>query len=177
MGLWPHEWRKHQHDYRFAQPLVRGSFVSITIAFDRTVVFDHDGGTIGQFDFGDTFVPSASFVPGQDQFNDLDLYLMPVGATSLDDRIALSQSSGSTIDHLFAQIPATGQYEFWINQFNDNVFDGQNYAIAWWADAAPTHASLGTMTAMELCKRMTTPYGRMPLARRMPRWMATPMAS
>jgi hypothetical protein len=129
--------------YKFAQPLLKGSFVSLTIAFDRTVVFDQDGGTVGQFDFGDTFVPSASFVKGQDQFNDLDLYLMPMGATSLDDRIALSQSSGSTIDHLFAQIPATGQYEFWVNQFGNSLGGGQNYAVAWWADAALTPTNQG----------------------------------
>jgi hypothetical protein len=122
--------------YKFAQPLVRGSFVSTTVAFDRKVVFDTDAGTTGTFDFGDSFKSSNdAFVPGVDQINDLDLYLMPMGATSLDDAIALSDSAGNTFEHLFAQIPATGQYEFWINQFSSNLGDGQDYAVAWWADA------------------------------------------
>jgi hypothetical protein len=125
-----------QIKYQFAQPLVAGSFVSITVAFDRRVVFEDDAGTAGQFDFGDSFEESTSFVPGQDQTNDLDLFLLPLGAPSADNPIAFSQSSDATIEHLFAQIPTTGMYEFWVHQFDNDLGNGQDYAVAWWAMAA-----------------------------------------
>ncbi|MFO0789992.1 MAG: PEP-CTERM sorting domain-containing protein [Pirellulales bacterium] len=123
--------------YQFDKPLVGGSFVSITLAYDRTVTFDSDGGSPNFYDIGDTFNPSATFVPGQDQRNDLDLYLLPKGATAadLDNPIAFSDSSDSTIEHLFAQIPTTGEYEFWVYQFDNNLgVSNENYAVAWWAD-------------------------------------------
>jgi hypothetical protein len=122
--------------YQFDKPLVGGSFVSITLAFDRTVTFDDDGGNPNFYNPGDTFNPSSSFVPGQDQRNDLDLYLLPKGATSIEDNpIAFSQSSDSTIEHLFAQIPTPGEYEFWVYQFDNPLgIAGQHYGVAWWAD-------------------------------------------
>jgi hypothetical protein len=122
--------------YQFAQPLVAGSFVSITVAFDRRVVFETDAGTADQFDFGDSFEESTSFVPGQDQTNDLDLFLLPLGAPNANNPIAFSQSSDATIEHLFAQIPTTGMYEFWVNQFDNDLGNGQDYAVAWWAMVA-----------------------------------------
>jgi hypothetical protein len=129
--------------YQFSQSLLAGSFVSITLCFDRHVTFDMDSGVAGEYDIGDTFKPSTSFVPGQDQLNDLDLYLLPKGSTNFDNPIALSDSSDSGIEHIFAQIPATGDYEFWVYQFGNNFGGPDHYAAAWWAMAAITHASTG----------------------------------
>jgi hypothetical protein len=121
--------------YQFAQPLVAGSFVSITVAFDRRVIFETDNGTTNQFDFGDSFEESTTFVPGQDQTNDLDLFLLPMGATNTDNPIAFSQSSDDSVEYLFAQIPSSGMYEFWVQQFDNDLGNGQDYAVAWWANA------------------------------------------
>ncbi len=52
--------------------------------------------------------------------NDLDLYLLRKGATSNDDAIALSDRSDSKIEQLIAQIPTTGDYEFWVYQYSSN---------------------------------------------------------
>lgn len=63
--------------------------------------------------------------------------MLPKGATAadLDNPIAFSDSSDSTIEHLFAQIPTTGEYEFWVYQFDNNLgVSNENYAVAWWAD-------------------------------------------
>lgn len=124
------------HKYQFGQQeILGGSFISITLAFDRKVVFDTDNGTPDFFDAGDTFLPSSSFIPGQDQISDLDLYLLPKGAEDISEAIAQSISYDSTIDHIFFQIPATGEYEFWVHQYDDDA-GPVNYGIAWWALAA-----------------------------------------
>jgi hypothetical protein len=122
--------------YQLSQPLQAGSFASLSLAYDRDVAFDSDSGTSNEYDFGDTFEPSLSFVPGDDQANDLDLYLLPKGATDFDNPIAQSISTDSTIEHIFAQIPTTGEYEIWVHQFDNDIGIGQNYALAWWAMAA-----------------------------------------
>jgi hypothetical protein len=120
--------------YKFNQNLVGGSFVSITLAFDRTVQFA-TGGAGGVFHSGDTFTPSANAIdPGEDQLSDLDLYLLPKGATNINQAVAASTAFG-TVDHFFYQIPfaQSGEYEFWVNEFNNNT-DPEKYAVAWWAD-------------------------------------------
>jgi hypothetical protein len=128
--------------YRFNQALVAGSFVSITLAFDRTVTFANDQNSNGKFDFGDTFNASTDMDhPGEDQLSDLDLYLLPKGATSKGQAVASSEAFG-TVDHIFFQIPFDmgGQYEFWVSQFNANI-DPEHYAVAWWADGTGTLTS------------------------------------
>ena len=61
--------------------------------------------------------------------------MLPKGADNTDDAIAFSDSSDSTIEHLFAQIPTTGQYEFWVYQFDNPLgIANEPYGVAWWAD-------------------------------------------
>jgi hypothetical protein len=67
--------------YVFNQELAEGSYISITLAWDRRVALDDDSGIPGAFDSGDTF-EIYSEPDADDQINDLDLYLMPRGATS-----------------------------------------------------------------------------------------------
>jgi Subtilase family len=132
--------------YAIAQPLLGESFISITMAWDRGVAFDIDGGTPGEYDVGDTFESFTKFPPNalaDDVINDLDLYLLPAGSTDTSEAIAASLSNDSTIEHLFFQIPATGQYEIWVEQFDSDLGDGQDYAIAWWAAAAASGTTQG----------------------------------
>ncbi len=122
--------------YVFADALQGGSFISITLAWDRVVLFNDENATPGEYDIGDTFDPwTDNISPADDVINDLDLYLLPAGATDINDAIAASLSNDSTIEHLFFQIPTTGNYEFWVNQF-DAEFGSQVYAAAWWARSA-----------------------------------------
>jgi hypothetical protein len=70
--------------YKFNRQLPEGSFVSVMLAYDRKVEFDTDGGTAGVFDPGDTFQKYVINDPAADDvISDLDLYLMPRGATNL----------------------------------------------------------------------------------------------
>jgi len=126
--------------YPFSLPLVGGSFLSITLAWDRHVEFQTDTAPFNEFNIGDTFQPSMSPAiqpENDDQINDLDIHLLPKGALNLGSEIATSFSAVGTLEHLFFRIPATGEYEFWINQFDADIAGGQDYAVAWWAAAVP----------------------------------------
>jgi hypothetical protein len=74
--------------YAINQPLLGGSFISVTMAWDRNVVFNDEVNANGLFDFGETFEQYSAFPPSQphadDVINDLDLYLVPAGLT-IDD--------------------------------------------------------------------------------------------
>ena len=131
--------------YAIAQPLLADSFISISMAWDRVVTFDNDGGTPGEYDVDDTFQPWLDAPPpADDVINELDVYLMHAGATNIGAAIATSFSNDSTIQHLFFKIPTTGEYEFWVNQWDDEANNnGQDYAIAWWAKSAANPASTG----------------------------------
>jgi hypothetical protein len=47
------------------------------------------------------------------------------------------------VEHLFFQIPETGEYEFWIHQWDDEAGPSQDYGVAWWASALPSGTSFG----------------------------------
>ncbi len=121
--------------YRFNQDLQAGSFVSITLAWDREVVFDVDGGTAGVYDIGDTFEeyvdPGFGF-PADDVINDLGLYFQPAFAGSINQARAFSTGNG-TLQHIFFQVETTGAFEFWVRQTDEDVSVNQDYAVAWWA--------------------------------------------
>jgi MYXO-CTERM domain-containing protein len=118
--------------YRLNQQLPAGSFISITLTFDRTVT---KSGVNGIYHSGDTFSQSADPFgnPGYDQYTDLDLYLLPKNSFDISDAIAESVDNTGTVDHIFFQIPNTGEYEFWVDPFN-NTKGAEDYAVAWWAD-------------------------------------------
>jgi hypothetical protein len=118
--------------YIFNRALRGGSFVSITLAWDRFTPLSLDNNGDGDFDPGDEFM---NFVEPSDAFNDLKLYLLPKGATDVSQAIASSTSSQMTVEHMFFSIPTTGEYEFWVTQLsqNANPTNQQNYAVAWWA--------------------------------------------
>jgi hypothetical protein len=124
--------------YVLSQPLLGGSFISITIAWDRVVTLN-DTNSNGLFDFDESFQQYNDYPPtsptADDVINDLDLYLVPAGM-AIEDAVATSLSNDSTIEHMFFRIPMTGQYEIWVNQFDADIAGGQDYGIAWWARSA-----------------------------------------
>lgn len=134
--------------YVFAQQLTAGMFVSVTLVWDRRVDLDNDAGTLGAFNAGDTFTKSESpsFQPeNDDQINDLDLHFLPQGAISTATEVAASISTVGTVEHIFFRIPTTGNYEFWVSQFDQESFTptGQDYAVAWWYGTAPPIVAQG----------------------------------
>lgn len=128
------------NEYQFTDPLPAGSFVSITLAWDRLLSLATDNGVQGAFDTGDTFEIAGDFDEG---YNDLDIYLLPLGSLTIDDAVARS-ISGNNLEHVFFQIPTTGMYEFWVYEFDNPLFSqGTDYAVAWWAFDGPPGPMLG----------------------------------
>ncbi len=121
--------------YAFSQELMAGSYISITLAWDREVTFLSDGGAPGVFDSGDEF-NGYSELDADDVINDLQLYLMPKGSTSTNpivDAIWTSTQDFMPLEHIFFQIDMQGEYEIWVQQQDSDLGGGQDYAIAWWA--------------------------------------------
>lgn len=119
--------------YRFNQHLVQGSFIAITLAFDRNVQFAFDNGTSNHYDSGDSFQPSTNFqTPGADQINDLDLFLVD---TTSGQTEALSTNGVSTIEHIFWQVRTSDNYQIEVHQtgFDGGDANGDvDYGLAWW---------------------------------------------
>ncbi len=107
--------------------------------------FLNDGGTQDAFDAGDTFKvytqdpndPQADSV-----INNLRLWLLPGDANTTSDAIAVSDFNEGTVQHIFFQLPTTGQYQFWVEQVDAETAVGttQSYGIAWWAKSATLSA-------------------------------------
>lgn len=89
-------------DYVFNVPLQGGSYLSATLAWERLVVLN-DEDENGLYDLGETFEDRG--------LNNLDLYLMRVEDDDIADSVWSSVSDVDSIEHLFTQIPETGQYK------------------------------------------------------------------
>lgn len=114
-------------DYVLEQPLQRGSFVAVTLAWNRWVdLIDRNGN--GEFDLNESFRDRG--------LNDLNLYLMRVEDDDPRQSISSSISAVDSVEHIFAPVPASGRYKIRV-QFHRRVHAAaQPYAIAWWT--APT---------------------------------------
>ena len=113
--------------YAIDAPLVAGTYFSATLAWDRRILFLTDSGTENQYDIGDDFLDADL-----GNFNSMFLSLVPAGGGT---PVAMSVSSDDTIQHIFAEIPTTQDYELWVEQINEITDDPeftQNYAVAWW---------------------------------------------
>jgi hypothetical protein len=119
--------------YVFNKSLGAGQWVSITLAWDKVINKDNNGGgNAVTYAMGNNFTD-----PGQTA--DLDLYLMPKGATALSQAVWASISTLYTVEHLFFQIQNAGDYEFWVRQAAGTT-NATSYGLAW--QAVPEPASL-----------------------------------
>ncbi len=110
-------------DYVLEKPLQQGSFVSLTLTWDRLVELD-DRNRNGQFDAGEGFINRG--------LNNLDLYLMRVEDTDIHKSVGSSTSDLDNVEHIFHPVPATGRYKIRV-QFRQKINQSiQPYALAWW---------------------------------------------
>lgn len=112
-----------QQDYVLASPLQQGSFVAITLAWDRLVEL-RDSNKNGQFDVGESFRDRG--------LNNLDLYLINTQTNQPEGAICTSISQVDSVEHIFCPVPTRGNYKIRVRfrqQINQPV---QPYAIAWW---------------------------------------------
>ena len=115
-------------DYVLEKPLQQGSFVSLSLAWNRLVELV-DKNRNGEFDLGEEFRDRG--------LNNLNLYLMRVEDTNIDQSVASSTSEVDSVEHIFAKVPRTGRYKIRV-QFDNRVNESvQLYAIAWWTRSVP----------------------------------------
>jgi hypothetical protein len=111
-------------DYNIGSNLKKGSFVSITLAWNRLVELI-DKNQNKQFDVGESFQDKG--------LNNLDLYLIKADASSTDKgSICASISEVESVEHIFCPVPDTGKYKIRV-QYRQQVNGiSQDYALSWW---------------------------------------------
>lgn len=110
------------HSFPFSQTL--SGDVSITLAWDAFI--DKAGPSESIYATGDIFFGAT--------VENLDLYLLPVGWTSLSEAVAESSSYISNVEHIFAQDIPSGDYEILVHQVDGN---DRKYGLAWWFGDGP----------------------------------------
>ena len=123
--------------YVLGTPLGANQYVSLTLCWDRQVFLENDVNGTGRFDSTQDSFSDVSFIP------DLNLYLMPAGATMLDQAVLKSTTKNSTVQHIFSQVTQGRSYEIWVTQASGGDTEIDNYALAWWTLPIVSHASLG----------------------------------
>lgn len=113
-------------DYVLKQPLQQGSFVSITLTWDRIVELK-DTNKNGLYELGESF---------QDRgLNNLDVYLMSAEENDTSKSIWSSESDVDSIEHIFHKIPTTGRYKIRVQYRQKMNEETQHYALAWWTNS------------------------------------------
>ncbi|WP_042341410.1 S8 family serine peptidase [Calothrix sp. PCC 7507] len=114
-------------EYVLAKPLKQGSFVAITLTWDRLIELN-DNNKNQLFDVGENFSDRG--------LNNLDLYLVKADATNSDQGTVCSSISDiDNVEHIFCPIPAAGNYKIRV-QYRQQVNEvTQPYSLAWWTVA------------------------------------------
>jgi hypothetical protein len=111
-------------DYAIALPLKKGSFISVTLTWDRLVELQ-DKNKNKQFDAGERFTDKG--------LNNLNIYLMKAEDKDSKQSIWSSESEVDNIEHIFHKIPENGRYKIRV-QYDRKVNEPvQPYALAWWS--------------------------------------------
>ncbi len=150
-GVTPYLVRKYDNLVQFAP----GSYLSATLAWTRPVTMttkDAMDKTVvaeGPYQAGYKFTAGGKFDGNPAGFDDrppdLNLYLMPKGATKLSDAVWASNSKDSSVEHFFFKLPtkdskdhtgrslysATG-YELWVT--SKETTKSIPYGLAWWGE-------------------------------------------
>ncbi|MBW4562203.1 MAG: S8 family serine peptidase [Mojavia pulchra JT2-VF2] len=111
-------------EYVIAKPLKQGSFVAITLNWDRLVNLN-DKNRNELYDVGESFSDRG--------LNNLDLYLVKADEqNSNTGSVCSSISQIDSVEHIFCPIPATGYYKIRV-QFRQQINEPtQDYGLAWW---------------------------------------------
>jgi hypothetical protein len=110
-------------DYILEKPLKQGSYAAITLVWDRLVELE-DRNNNRRFDEDESFRDRG--------LNNLDLYLLPAAETDLSKNVCASTSKVDSVEHIFCQVPATGQYKIHVSYRNQINEPQQPFGLAWW---------------------------------------------
>ena len=117
MGLW--QYRRFGRLY--FQPT--SGWIAITLTWDRVVALT-DPSNI--YNYGDDFIPNSI----ENQLTNLNLYLLDDD----DTIIASSTAEADSVEHIFFDVGDGGDYKIRVTNAGGGSGDGQDYALAWWAD-------------------------------------------
>ncbi len=110
-------------EYILAKPLTQGSFVSMTLVWNRLVELN-DINKNKQYDLGENFQSRG--------LNNLNLYLVNAESNNVPSSICTSISDVDSVEHIFCPVPSPGKYKIRV-QFSRQVNKAtQPYALAWW---------------------------------------------
>ncbi len=125
--------------YEIGPALRAGSYISITLTWDRIVEFDIDQGNDNIYQIGDTFetYPTGNL---EEVMNDLDIYLVQRGQEFFEalpgaGSIGEIAFGGYNLEHVFYEIPTTGLYDIIVEHMDTGLafpLGAEEYAIAWW---------------------------------------------
>ena len=118
--------------YRLETPLAAGEHIQVTLAWDRIVDLDMDGGATGVFDVNDTF---TTYTDIEEVLSDLDVFLVERDA-DIGEWLTGSTSVASSVEHFLYTVTTPGLYDIIVDHTLDNLFPSlgpQDFAIAWWA--------------------------------------------
>jgi len=110
-------------DYVLEKPLKEGSFVSLTLAWNRIVELE-DKNKNNEYDVGESFRDRG--------LNNLDLYLIPADENDTGKSVCSSISEVDSVQHIFCPVPAAGRYKIRVEYRKQVNEASQPYALAWW---------------------------------------------
>ncbi len=115
-------------DYILDRTLAEGSFVSLTLVWDRLVELQDINGN-QEYDLGEEFRDRG--------LNHLDLYLMHAEDDKIDHSVWSSTSTVDSVQHIFHQIRDAGKYKVRVHFRQVANIPRQSYALAWWTKGNP----------------------------------------
>ncbi len=110
-------------DYQLGSLLKAGSFVAITLAWDRQVEL-LDSNKNGEYNEGESFTDRG--------LNNLDLYLMKATDSDVSKSVWSSVSNVDSVEHIFHQVPSSGLYKIRVQMRERKNLPSQPYGLAWW---------------------------------------------
>jgi hypothetical protein len=125
--------------YIFSGEIAKGSWVEITLAWNRLIQKGPNNNTA--YANGDTFTDLG--------FGHLFLYLLPEDSDGIGDAVWASTSVVDSVQHLFFRIQKTGFYEFEVFDSGlnstDSAYFAEDYGIAWRTTFVPEPASVALL--------------------------------
>ncbi len=114
--------------YEFTDSVAAGSWITVTLAWDRIVE---------STEVGNTYNAETQFFdqPLEFELTDLDIYLLNAN----DFIVASSVTEDDSVEHIFYQVESGGDFKIVVDNSGGGPGGAQAYGLAWWAGevAAP----------------------------------------
>ena len=115
--------------------LAQGSYISMTLTWNRNVTLQERGEANGRYDQGETFQAAP--------ISNLDLLL--VDRTAANQPVVWrSNNTVQNVEHIFWQVQNNHEYNIVVKQINNQ---GASYSLAWWAQPLRQGAGMVQGTA------------------------------